>query len=443
MRWLFLREVAMAVKWCIDCVRSLSRRFRVAEQANVAITFTLALIPIMSAVGAAVDYSRANAAKVALQAALDTSLLAGARDGSSNWTRVASNVFSSNLATKNFSAPTPSFNYTSSDSTYTGSVSMGVPTTMLALIKVESLTVTANATATAADADNSCILTLDHGQSASHVSLSLNGAPVVNLSGCTVRSNTSLACNGNDGNLTKSYAAGSATACGRPTSNAPIVPDTYADLAKNITTKCGSSRPGVTWTPGTLPVGGGFIPVSMPGYIEYHVCGDLTLQGTGYLTGTSPTSDVVIVIENGSLIVEDQAAINTVKTAIVMTGSNNWPAKVDFPNGAGKRATLSLSPPTSSTNPWQGVSLYLDPKLTRSVDNSWGPGAEFNADGLVYLGNSNVVTDGNTASANSKCTKFVMNSFVTNGAVKLDFAQQNCTALGLKQWGGILVHLIR
>jgi hypothetical protein len=61
----------------------------------------------------------------------------------------------------------------------------------------------------------------------------------------------------------------------------------------------------------------------------------------------------------------------------------------------------------------------------------------------MLLGNSNVVTDGNTSSANSKCTKFVMNSFVTNGAVKLDFAQQNCTALGLKQWGGVVVHLIR
>jgi hypothetical protein len=34
-----------------------------------------------------------------------------------------------------------------------------------------------------------------------------------------------------------------------------------------------------------------------------------------------------------------------------------------------------------------------------------------------------------------------MNSFVTNGAVTLDFAQQNCSAIGLKQWGGIIVHL--
>src|SRR5262249_45378868 len=131
------------------------------------------------------------------------------------------------------------------------------------------------------------------------------------------------------------------------------------------------------------------------------------------------------------------------RTAIVMTGDNNWPAQVNFPTGNGKAASLALSPPTTSGNPWQAVGLYLDPKLTKTVDNKWGPGADFSADGLVYLGKANVVTDGNTSSANSKCTKFVMNSFRTNGSVKLDFAQQNCAGIGLKQWGGIIVHLVK
>jgi Flp pilus assembly protein TadG len=410
------------------------------ERGNVALIFALALIPIVTGVGATIDYSRANSTKASLQSALDTALLAGAKDGSSSWIQVASNIFNSNLAAKKLAAPTPTFTYNSSDSTYAGSANVSVPTSMLGIIKIHSLNVTANATATAAEEDNSCILTLDRGQPSSHVSLSLNGAPVVNLSGCTIRSNTSLDCNGHDGSVTKSYAAGSASACGRPRSNAPVVPDTYADLAKNITSVCGVLRPGVTWNPSVLPNGAGFIKVNTS---EYHICGDLTVSGTGYLTGSAPASDTVIVIENGNLIIDDKASINTVRTAIVLTGNNNWPAKIEFPNGAGKKATLSLSPPTSVGNPWQGVSLYLDPKLTKNVDNAWGPGADFNADGLVYLGTSNVVTDGNTASANSKCTKFVMNSFVTNGAVKLDFAQQNCAALGLKQWGGIVVHLIK
>ena len=49
----------------------LLRRFRKAEQANIVITFTLALVPIMGAVGAAVDYSLANKARTELQAAAD------------------------------------------------------------------------------------------------------------------------------------------------------------------------------------------------------------------------------------------------------------------------------------------------------------------------------------------------------------------------------------
>jgi Flp pilus assembly protein TadG len=418
------------------------REFAGAERGNVAMIFALALIPIMTGVGAAIDYSRANAVKSSMQAALDAALMAGAKDGSSSWTNVASNTFNGILASKPLSDLTSSFVSTEATS-YSGSATTSVPTSTLGIVRIYSLAVSASATAVAAEGDNSCILTLDHGQPTSHVSLTLNGAPVINLSGCSIRSNTSLDCNGHDGNVTKSYAAGTASACGTPKSNAVIVPDTYTSLATNITSVCGGARPGVTWNPGTLPVGAGIKTVSQAGYTEYHICGDLTLSGNGSLTGSSPGSDVVIVIENGSLVVDDKSSINTARTAIVMTGNNSWPAKVDFPNGNGKSASLSLSPPTSAANPWQGVALYLDPKLTANVNNSWGPGADFDADGLVYLGNSNVVTDGNTSSANSRCTKFVMNSFTTNGSVKLDFAQQNCAAIGLKQWGGIIVHLVR
>src|SRR5262249_5182433 len=156
-----------------------------------------------------------------------------------------------------------------------------------------SLSVNVNSAAQMADADNSCILTLDHGQPASHKSLNLNGAPIINLSGCSIRSNTSLDCNGHDGNVTKSYASGTATDCGQPKSYAPSVPDTYAALANFITPKCGSLTPGVTWTAGSLPPfsPGQFSQVPMGAYIEYHVCGDLTLSGNGQLIN-APASDI-------------------------------------------------------------------------------------------------------------------------------------------------------
>lgn len=48
-----------------------TRRFRKAQRGNVLITFALALIPILGAVGAAVDYSRANNIRSQLIAAAD------------------------------------------------------------------------------------------------------------------------------------------------------------------------------------------------------------------------------------------------------------------------------------------------------------------------------------------------------------------------------------
>ena len=174
---------------------------------------------------------------------------------------------------------------------------------------------------------------------------------------------------------------------------------------------------------------------------NYHICGDLTLAGSGDF---KPGADTLIIIENGSLNVADKAVVSISKTTVILTGDNTVASSINFPNGNGKTASLTLSPPLGSTNPWQGVALFQDPKLT-NTDNKWGPGADFNADGLVYLPNSNVVTDGNTSSSNAKCSKFVMNSFTTNGKVNLDFDQTvaSCSAIGLKQWNGIIVRLIK
>jgi Flp pilus assembly protein TadG len=55
-------------------VRALARLSR-ARGGNVAVTFAIALIPILAFVGAAVDFSRGNAVKASLQAALDSTAL--------------------------------------------------------------------------------------------------------------------------------------------------------------------------------------------------------------------------------------------------------------------------------------------------------------------------------------------------------------------------------
>jgi Flp pilus assembly protein TadG len=51
------------------------RAFRAERRANVTVTFALALIPVVGAVGAAVDYSHVNSARTAMQSAVDATAL--------------------------------------------------------------------------------------------------------------------------------------------------------------------------------------------------------------------------------------------------------------------------------------------------------------------------------------------------------------------------------
>src|SRR6185437_10659335 len=55
--------------------RSSLRAFCIAQRGNVAITFVLASLPVITGVGFAIDYSHANAVKTALQSALDSTAL--------------------------------------------------------------------------------------------------------------------------------------------------------------------------------------------------------------------------------------------------------------------------------------------------------------------------------------------------------------------------------
>src|SRR6185312_12401791 len=61
-------------------VRTAARRFAGANEGNIAILFGIAVIPIISFVGAAIDYTRANSARSSMQAALDSTSLMLSKD---------------------------------------------------------------------------------------------------------------------------------------------------------------------------------------------------------------------------------------------------------------------------------------------------------------------------------------------------------------------------
>jgi Flp pilus assembly protein TadG len=64
----------------IRYIREAANRFVRADQGNIAVMFAIACIPLISFVGAAVDYSRLNAARSAMQSALDSTALMVSKD---------------------------------------------------------------------------------------------------------------------------------------------------------------------------------------------------------------------------------------------------------------------------------------------------------------------------------------------------------------------------
>jgi Flp pilus assembly protein TadG len=74
---------AMFGTFIIRHIRDAARRFVGANDGNIAVIFTLAAIPVIGFVGAAIDYSRTNNARSSAQAALDSTALMLSKDLSS------------------------------------------------------------------------------------------------------------------------------------------------------------------------------------------------------------------------------------------------------------------------------------------------------------------------------------------------------------------------
>jgi Flp pilus assembly protein TadG len=61
-------------------IRTAAGRFAKADQGNIAVLFGIAAVPILTFVGVAIDYTRATAARTAMQTALDSTALMLAKD---------------------------------------------------------------------------------------------------------------------------------------------------------------------------------------------------------------------------------------------------------------------------------------------------------------------------------------------------------------------------
>src|SRR5665213_1057905 len=119
--------------------RSSLRAFRIARGGNVAITFAIATLPIVTFVGFAVDYSHANSVKTALQNALDaTALMLSKEAATETSAQVQANAvkyFNALFTRPEAQDVTVAANYTTSGGTaLVVNASANVPTFFLGLI---------------------------------------------------------------------------------------------------------------------------------------------------------------------------------------------------------------------------------------------------------------------------------------------------------------------
>lgn len=410
------------------------RRFGSADEGNVAILFGMGCVPAMLLIGAAVDYTNASARKASLQAAVDAATLAAVQLPVGERAQTIDRILRANLD-PSIRDVQIGLQDSSKGATVTARVQW--PTAVMRLAGVSDVTINASATARMGRRDTSCILTLGRNIPVAEDALTFNGSPSVSLTACGMMSNASVTCSGGSTNAPFTAAAGSVSgACPNQKPDQEPIPDVYAPLQKQVQSLCSGLRRTTTWRAGdALPLPN-MIPVTRSGYVEYHVCGDLRLEGSGELNTLPFAQDAVIVIENGDLDVRMGANLSAMRTTFVLTGEDLYSHRVVFPNGAGNGATLALSPSVSADNPWRGVSIFQDPRLAANVDMTWSPAATLRADGVLYFGPAALKLNGNASSNAAACTKLVANSLTVNGNIAFEYKKDSpvCGSLGVAQF---------
>lgn len=121
-------------------------QFLRARDGNLAVIFAFAAIPVITAVGTAVDLSKVSEVKTQLQNALDAAVLAGVTQPTANQLSTANAVFNGDFIGKYGNTGSASF-IQNADKSLSGTASSSVSLSFLALMWQSSMTISAAATA--------------------------------------------------------------------------------------------------------------------------------------------------------------------------------------------------------------------------------------------------------------------------------------------------------
>ncbi|MBS7698050.1 MULTISPECIES: TadE/TadG family type IV pilus assembly protein [unclassified Chelatococcus] len=373
-------------------LHDLSRALAWNRAGNVAVLFALLSIPMLGAIGVAIDYAKAQSMQTRLQTALDAAVLAGVNQESGQQITRAQAVFG-----LNFVEPSLALNLDfreNADGSLTGQVSTDVATTVSSLIGVDSLHVRTLATASLRRIQNRvCILTLDPGAAPAllvssgaeviandcEIHVSATSFPAVTINALT-RLDVQRICVRGSNVLVNGSAR-------QPETNCEAIDDPFRNTLPTPPLGCTVSNPppytaaSVTLSPGTY-------------------CGDLTFQG-------SP----VITLLPGIYVIRGQMALNA------GTSLRGEEVSLYFPDGvsalqAPNPVRLELTAPTSGA--FADILMSEPAGLPRSnMVLNMGQGQALH--GLVYLPSRDLTVHAMTSTTDK--ASLVVNTLTMNEGI--------------------------
>lgn len=394
---------------------------------GVAPLFAIAAIPLLGAVGASIDYSRASASQTVMQGATDATALALAKQiAQGSGTMQAQSMFNalfSRSADVQITSVASNVSQSGNASSVTVSAAGSISTTFMRVMGYAEMPFQAKSTASVSTQVDGCVLALD---SSASDALSLGGSTNVNLSNCSAYSdsNSSSALSVSGSATLSAESIGAVGGVSISTSNVTTMDgvethlqgltDPYSDVAMPTMGGCTKNnlnvKATVTIDPGVY-------------------CNGISVNAGGTLT----LNPGIYFIDRGSFSVNGDGTVTGTGVTLIFTSStgSNW-ANMTI-NG---NANVSLSAPIGGAT--AGLVVFADRNMPIGTSFKLNGGSSQGFGGAIYVPTGAISYSGG-ANTSTSCTQIIGDTVTFTGNSNVAI---NCSSYPIKPFGRTSLRLV-
>ena len=375
-----------------NLIKKFSQMFK-SESGSFAPIFTLALVPMMGAIGAAVDYSVLNNQISHLQETVDASALSAAIDfDKTDAERISRSEAFYNSHVNNPCTNAPTITLDEDKSTVVADCK--VKTSFLGLVGMHEFSMSAIAVAVKRDDEAVCMLSLNK-TAASSIKIS-GGDAHIDAAGCAIHSNSSHSEAINNGGSKQSVAESFCAVGGVKGSNFSATPqegckkvkDPFASLPVPDTSGCDFNN------------------------VKLNSNGAVTLDPGTYCGGIETNSKPIITMNPGLYIMKDgpfdiNGTISGSEVTIYLYGND---ATVQLT----AQSKLHLTAPKSGV--YEGMSFIQHPDAAPGKTSKFTGGSDIYFEGMAYFPTQEIEVGGSgKMGLNSPFMMFIADTFNLHG----------------------------